>query len=91
MNLSQNNLTNSERNYMSRTLRLINTAIMSLVLTFFMTLYITWVNLGIRPDFIQSWMKAWLMAIPAAFVCVLLLATPVQKISQAIHKKLFEK
>lgn len=65
-------------------LRLITTALMSLCLSAFMTLWVTWLNLGFVSDFMQRWMSAWLSAWPAAFVLVLLLAEPVGKLSRAI-------
>lgn len=48
--------------------RVVNTAIMSVFLSGFMTLYVTWINLGLVGDFIAFWIKAWAMACPAAFL-----------------------
>lgn len=65
-------------------LRLITTALMSFCLSSLMTLWVTWLNLGLVPDFLERWLQAWLSAWPAAFVLVLLLAEPVGKISRVI-------
>ena len=64
--------------------RLLNTALMSMLLSFLMTLWVTWLNLGFITDCIQHWLHAWLMAWPAAFICVMLLARPVLLISQKV-------
>ena len=49
-----------------------------------MTIYITFINLGMVENFIQYWLKAWLYAAPAAFICVLTLANPVQKLTKKV-------
>lgn len=69
---------------MNWTFRLLNTAIMALLLSGFMTIYVTWINLGFTEHFIAQWLKAWLLAAPAAFIGVLLLATPVQKLTKKL-------
>lgn len=51
---------------MSWKFRLLNTAIMSITLSALMTIYITFINLGIVENFIQYWLKAWLYAARAA-------------------------
>lgn len=72
---------------MSWKFRLINTAIMSFLLSGFMTIYVTWINLGFVAHFIQFWLKAWAMAFPAAFIGVLLLAPVVGKLTAKVIKK----
>lgn len=64
--------------------RLLNTALMAITLSCVMSLYITWVNLGMSAEFMQQWLKAWACAAPAAFVGVLILASPMQKLTQKI-------
>lgn len=71
---------------MSFAFRVVNTAIMSFLLSGFMTLYVTWINLGFIEGFIGFWLKAWLMAAPAAFIGVLVLAPIVLKITQKLIK-----
>lgn len=72
---------------MSFKFRLLNTALMPIALSFIMTLYVTWINLGIHQGFVLDWLKAWLMAAPAAFFGVLLISTPISKLSQRILKR----
>lgn len=64
--------------------RLLNTAIMAILLSGLMTIYVTSINLGMIENFISYWIKAWILAAPAAFVCVFILATPVQKVTRKI-------
>lgn len=64
--------------------RLLNTAIMAILLSGLMTVYVTFINLGMIENFISYWIKAWILAAPAAFVCVLILAAPVQKVTRKI-------
>lgn len=64
--------------------RLINTAIMAMLLSGLMTLYITFVNLGSIEGFVYYWLKAWMLAAPVAFVCVMIIASPVQKLTKRI-------
>lgn len=39
-----------------------------------MTVYVTWINPGFIEYFVNLWFKAWLMAFPAAFIGVWVLA-----------------
>ncbi|MDO5639882.1 MAG: DUF2798 domain-containing protein [Neisseria sp.] len=71
---------------MSRTFRLAYTGLMSLLLSLLMTLWVTWINLGFIAGFVQYWLKAWLLAWPAAFVCILLLASPVLRLMQKLWR-----
>ncbi len=64
--------------------KLFNTAVMSFLLSMLMTLWVTWINLGFIDNFLWMWLKAWTLAFPAAFICVLVLATPVMKFSKKI-------
>lgn len=71
---------------MSLYFRFVNTLIMSFLLSGFMTIYVTWINLGFVEDFVHLWLKAWMMAFPAASVGVLILAPIVLKITTKIVK-----
>lgn len=66
--------------------RLVFTFIMSGMLSFLMSLFITFVNLGPRPDFFEHWIKAYSLAWPAAFVCALLVSPFAQRITQRIFR-----
>ncbi len=64
--------------------KVFNTAVMSFLLSMMMTLWVTWINIGFVDDFVWRWLKAWALAFPAAFICVLILATPVMKFSKKV-------
>ncbi|WP_138464952.1 DUF2798 domain-containing protein [Poseidonocella sp. HB161398] len=46
--------------------RILFAAMMSLVLSFLMTFFVTWLNLGFGPHFASNWMAAFRVAWPAA-------------------------
>ncbi len=46
--------------------RFILAALMSAVMVMMVTLLVTWLNLGFRPDFIGQWVKAYFIAWPIA-------------------------
>lgn len=71
---------------MSWKFRIVNTAIMSIFLGAFMSGYVTWINIGFIDGYSARWFKAWLMATPAAFIGVLVLAPLVQKFTKDVLK-----
>jgi len=46
--------------------RFILAALMSAVMVFMVTLLATFINLGLRPDFVLQWIKAYVIAWPVA-------------------------
>ncbi len=66
--------------------RIVNTAIMSVLLSFMMTMFITFINLGWSESFFINFFNAWKVALPAAFLAVLIIGQPVQKLTQKILK-----
>ena len=46
--------------------RFILAAIMSSMMVFMVTLVVTWINLGLPPDFVVQWAKAYAVAYPIA-------------------------
>lgn len=48
--------------------RCVFAVIMSLVLTFFMSAWVTFINLGVVDHFVHYWFSAWLLAWPAAAI-----------------------
>jgi hypothetical protein len=46
--------------------RFILAAVMSAVMVFMVTLLVTYLNLGLRPDFLAQWAKAYFIAWPVA-------------------------
>ncbi|QEL56925.1 DUF2798 domain-containing protein [Chromobacterium paludis] len=61
--------------------RLLFSLLMSAAMSFLMTAWVTWLNLGLTSDFLARWFHAFASAWPAAFIAVLLLAPPVQKLT----------
>jgi hypothetical protein len=46
--------------------RVIFALLMSFTLSLFMSAWITFVNIGVHPDFASFWMHAWVLAWPVA-------------------------
>ena len=59
--------------------RLIFSLLMSFSMSTFMTLLVTWLNLGWVPEFFERWSHAFLAGWPAAFVITLFVAPAVQR------------
>ena len=66
--------------------RLINSLIMSGILSLMMTGWVTFINLGIGADFLLHWMKAWSFAWPLALVISFLCGPAVMRLSQKLAK-----
>jgi hypothetical protein len=58
--------------------RFIFPALLSGVMAFLMTAVITYLNLGLPPDFIARWLKAFVIAWPLAY-CAALIASPIAR------------
>jgi hypothetical protein len=56
--------------------KLIRSIIMAGIMTFVVTAAITFINLGLPPDFLRRWMIAWVVAWPFATLAALV-AVPV--------------
>jgi hypothetical protein len=59
-------------------------ALMSLMMSIIMSGWITWLNVGLNPDFALRWGRAFLAAWPAAFVSVVLIAPAVQRATMRV-------
>lgn len=68
--------------------RLLFGLLMSLVMSVLMTAWVTWINLGMRPDFVMLWGRAFLMAWPAAFLIAFLFGPALQGLTQRLLAKL---
>lgn len=62
--------------------RLVFAAFMSILMSFIMSAWVTWLNLGFGPAYLPNWLKAFLAAWPAAFSIVVIFGPTVQRISQ---------
>lgn len=59
---------------------------MSTIMAFLMTLVITAANAGIGPDYLSNVLNAYRLAMPAAFVCILVVRPIVTKlVSLTVH------
>lgn len=68
--------------------RIIFALIMSLVLTFFMSAWVTYINVGLISNFTDSWMSAWLLAWPAAGIISFLFGPGIQSLTRSVAEKL---
>lgn len=53
-------------------------AIVSTVMSFLMSLFVTYMNIGLRSDFLELWIPAFAAAWPMAF-CLAIVITPLAK------------
>lgn len=68
--------------------RVIFALIMSLVLTFFMSAWVTYINIGFIHNFTDSWMSAWLLAWPAAGIISFLFGPKIHQVTTVLAGKL---
>jgi len=68
--------------------RIIFTVLMSLVLSSFMTFWVTWINLGFSDAFIAQWLHAFQLAWPAAAIISFISVPYVQILTSRIHSYL---
>lgn len=61
-------------------------AIMAGIMAFIMTGFVTWLNLGLRPNFVMLWAKAFVMAWPLASVAAFIAAPIAPKLTQRVLK-----
>lgn len=52
----------------------------SLFMSFLMSMIITFINIGARPDFLVRWMSAFVLAFPVAFPSILLVLPVARKL-----------
>lgn len=68
--------------------RLVFAILMSMVLTFFMSAWVTFINIGVIDGFVNYWMSAWLLAWPAAGLISFISAPRIHRIANQISRKL---
>jgi hypothetical protein len=64
--------------------RLVFGLLMSLVMSLLMTGWVTWINLGMGPDFAANWAHAFVMAWPAAFLIAFSFGPALQRVTQRL-------
>lgn len=62
--------------------------VMAGIMAFIMTAFITWLNLGWRPDFLRLWARAFVIAWPVASMAAFVASPIAPKITQAILRRL---
>lgn len=63
-------------------------ALLSGMMAFMMTCVITWLNLGLVPDFVWKWLRAFVVAWPLAYLAALIAAPFARKGTAYILAKL---
>jgi Protein of unknown function (DUF2798) len=58
------------------------------VMSFLMTGFVTWLNLGLPPDFLMLWMRAWVKTWPLAYIAALIAAPIARRLTGWTVKKL---
>lgn len=64
--------------------RYVQPVVMAAIMAVLMTGFVTWLNLGLRPDFLWLWLKAFLTAWPLASLAAYIAGPIAPKITHAI-------
>lgn len=62
-------------------------ALMSLILSFLMTAWVTWINLGFIQGFVGYWLRAFVIAWPAAAIISYVFGPWVQRVVKVLLKE----
>ena len=68
--------------------RYVGPVVMTFMVVFFVTGFITWLNVGISNDFVVRWLRGWLLGWPIAALAVITLAPLGELITKLIVTKL---
>lgn len=68
--------------------RFILAAVMSSMMVFMVTLIVTYLNLGLRPDFLLQWVKAYFIAWPIAALTGFLVMPMARRATDGIVRKM---
>ena len=68
--------------------RYVGPVVMTFMVVFFVTGFITWLNVGISNDFVVRWLRGWLLGWPIAALAVITLAQLGELITKLIVRKL---
>jgi hypothetical protein len=68
--------------------RFVLAAVMSSMMVFMVTLIVTYLNLGLRPDFLLQWVKAYFIAWPIAAVTGFLVMPMARRATDGIVRKM---
>ena len=73
---------------MERYAKYVGPIVMTFMVVFFVTGFITWLNVGVSDDFIMRWVRGWLFGWPIAALAVITLAPVGNAITNFIVRKL---
>ena len=68
--------------------RYVGPVVMTFMVVFFVTGFITWLNVGISNDFVVRWLRGWLLGWPIAALAVITLTPLGELITRLIVRKL---
>lgn len=68
--------------------RLILATLMTACMVFMVTLIVTFINLGLRADFLHQWAKAYFIAWPIAALTAVLVMPPARRATDAIMRRI---
>ena len=71
--------------------RILFSLFMSLQLSFLMTAWVTWINLGWSLNFYQQWFHAFILAWPAAALISLFSAPEIHKLTTILSRRIESK
>ena len=63
--------------------------VMTFMVVFLVTGFITWLNVGLSDDFVMRWLRGWLLGWPIAALAAVKLAPFANSITNFIVRKLF--
>jgi hypothetical protein len=69
---------------MTRVFRMLLVTIMTAMMVFMVTLVATFINLGMRPDFVLQWAKAYIISWPIAATTAYLVMPFAQRLTAAL-------
>lgn len=64
--------------------RIIFAVLMSSMLSFFMSAWVTYINMGLHSEFVAHWLSAWILAWPAAGVIAFIGGPGVHRLSERL-------
>ena len=73
---------------MDKKTRFILAAVMSSVMVLMVTLLVTWLNIGLRADFLMQWAKAYIIAWPVAATTGFVVMPMARRATDAIVRRI---
>lgn len=86
--LDQHRRRSAEGSFMHIVARFILAFIMTAVMVFMVTLIVTFINLGLRGDFLSQWVKAYFIAWPIAAVTAFFIMPSARRVTDGLMRKI---